>query len=290
MKYFPPQPVYASSAENHEKNKNLKNFPNKINPANFLNSDIDFLFSARLLLRKIFDKEAFQVNDNRVLSILNEHHFLLQFSMTLKHYGSLLNFLDHGEIPCEECIKKIITILWRKFGLLEHFSQKSDLKIALLQNDFEKMHKMSIEIFCDFCYKKTRKMNRRNFQTELAKQNSERIRVLLNKSQVRKEIFYSSQTNLNVKNQIDIQRKYLGSSLVILEKKIFSDIIFRINFEQKNGLVQLSFAKHGFNCSINKQQLMELDKWRENSLFKIGRVGFKCFNSLFSYNVRLLAD
>lgn len=240
------------------------------------------------LISQVFKREAFKIDQDPSINELNFEHFVHQFLATYKLYNPLLKLSQFDESPCETCLEKIMCIFNKKWKIREIEEDKETSSPIIWREDIIFFKKIASSYSCKRCENKIRKLDAKNQPFDFLKANEDRKKKILEKFEDRKKAFLAKQDNLSIHFQIETQKEYLLKCLVHLEKKLLSDHIFKLNYQLKNGLVEIQLTKQNLKFNIAKEKLLEMDKYRENSLFRIGKTAFKCYRSLYSYNVRLL--
>lgn len=236
-----------------------------------------------LLVGSIFNSQAFDVDGNINKSKSNFMNYMLSLNTTLSSYGLLMKIVNAGILPCEKCLNNLSQLMEKNYHkLLDQFQEK---EIETSQDEAGSTDSPAPFSFCQLCFQKAYLKIKTEKLPDIKSLNQQNIKRLLEISEERKKKTNTSMSNLEAFNQIESQKIYLAKSLLTLEKKILSDAIFKINYAKKNKSIEVLMANKNFKFSLRMRDLLELDKLRENSLFKIAKSSFKCYQSFFSYNV-----
>ena len=244
------------------------------------------------IIGTLFRHNAFGNEKDEIERKQQLKEFMLVGSIILQSYGQLMSSVDSGVFPCDFCIQRVIIVCENRFKI-----NTTSLQSMLLMMHSKSSIQNSNEFF-NFCYRCHSKAHAQAISNskfdsktnndnplKLRTQNTQRIQQILELSEARKIGKISLMSNIDVFNQLQVQKAYLVKSLLFLEKKILSDTIFKIHYAKNNNMIELLMTKPNFKFSLSLRDLQEIDKFRENSLFKIAKSSFKCYNSFFSYNV-----
>ena len=237
------------------------------------------------LIARVFKKRAFEFEDDLSLSKTNYEHFLTQLMITCHSYGSLLNMLKHNQFPCQKCIENHILTFESKFKFNYNDQLETRLKAELMKKEIETLKSIQSFTYCAVCEQKNNKIRAQKSSQDFLKRDKERIRQLILMSDVRKQKSVSMRASVTIYSEIEVQRNYLTQTLLFLERKLLADNIFKIHFARKNQTVEILMSKQNLKCNLKLNELLAIDRCRENSLFKVAKTALKCHHSLYSYNV-----
>ena len=237
------------------------------------------------IVSRIFKKGAFEIGGDVLASSANFVNFLAQFWSTYLTYGRLMRLLNQNKLPCEKCISKFILIFESKFKLNLERNSELQKQVEKLQKETNFLKSILKFEKCETCQWTNLKLKSLKGKSDFKATNQARIQALLQLSKIRKERCVSMRTNLSIFKEVTLQKEYLLSCLIFLERKILAGSIFKIHFARKNNSVELLLSKNNLKVSVKLKELLDIDKFRENSLFRIGKTSFKCHNSFYSYNV-----
>ena len=237
------------------------------------------------ITNKVFKKRAFEIGEDGSTFHANFENFLAQFWTSYLTYGRLMRLCSRNELTCEKCVFNLFLIFESKFKL--NFERNSDpqKRVENLRKETDSLKATLNSAKCEVCQKRHRRFQTWKRQSDFKAANQARITHLLQLSNTRKQQSVSMQPNLNVFKEVTLQKDYLAGCLIFLERKLLAGSIFKIHFARKNDSVELLLSKNNLKVSVKLKELLLIDKFRENSLFRIGKTAFKCHNSFFSYNV-----
>ena len=235
------------------------------------------------LVGSTFYSKAFDIDGNPHKSEINFKNFMVSVSLTLSSYGFLMKMLNEGILPCEKCLENLNDLMDKNYH--EILNQLDEKETECINEESGSVDSQVPFSFCRICLEKTYFKIKSVKLPEMKLINQQKIKKLVEIAEERKRQTKTKMTNIEVFNQIESQKVYLVKSLLTLEKKILSDTIFKVHYAKKNKCIEVLLANKNFKFSIRMTDLLELDKLRENSLFKIAKSSFKCYRSYFSYNV-----
>lgn len=247
------------------------------------------------IVGRLFRPSAFHDYPDDPNTALNFHFFALQAEMANRGYGVLLRMAKSDRAPCEFCTKKLEEIFIKQWGSSLAPGAGEAQKIKFQMDSIDVLSRLPEISFCQRCSfyinPPRAKDSRLTFEglESRKKQNKNRIDQLLALCESRKQNKCSLRANFVIYREIETQKRYIQQTLVDLEKKILAESIFKVSHIRKTNKVEVWLAKPGYKLNFRLKDLREMDRLRENSLFKISKTSIKCHSSYFSYNVGLVA-
>lgn len=247
------------------------------------------------IVGRLFKPRAFQDQPEDPNASTNFRCFALQAEVANRGYGALLRMAKTDRAPCEFCAKKLEELFMKQWGSSLAPGAGEAQKLKFQMDTIEILSQLPDIGFCQRCSfyinPPKAKDTRLTFEAIQARQtqNKNRIGQLMALCESRKRNTNSLRANFVIYREIETQKRFIQQTLLELEKKILAESIFKVSHARKTNKVEVWLAKPGYRLNFRLKELLEMDRLRENSLFKISKTTMKCHSSYFSYNVGLPA-
>lgn len=247
------------------------------------------------LIDKIIKPEAFVVSDESHSNLLNKNNFVTGSYINVATYGNLMVMKNKKQEPCDTCIRSFEKLMNQKFNIkTSKFKTNTAVQNYLNKEskNLDKCLKMNNFGFCDNCLRISTGYHQVNFLSNNIKLSLDKIKTLNTRTKyltglIKKRCKAEDKVKLaiNVSLEANLIKGYLFYYLLELEQKLLADNVFNIVGKAKNFLL-IEFIRIQGVYIINLDELKSWNKYREASLFKMHKCGYKYFNPYYSYNVK----
>lgn len=278
--------------------KNLDKFENnleKLKSVIVKEKRNDHIFSnVEEIINKNFHEEAFFLNKNENLNKLNKDNFKKHFFIGKLVYVNIMHILKNQESICEKCIKKVGLLLTNEFGYRIPKKINDDKKMENFltheKNTLDKiLDKKNIGL-CQKCLEKSKKNNNTKILTDLIKNINKNLKLkkvqfkkILNTLQNKINKFSFKTNFFEISFEFEQIKKYLFYHLKELEEKLLADNIYRVIGKNKK-LIYIEFIQFYGIYPIEIKELKLLNRFRENSLFRVHKASHKTNQRNYIYN------
>ena len=248
-------------------------------------------------IERVFKKDRILGSLTALLSQKSYQNFLKHYVVSLLSYANILQFIKKRISPCDSCLEKVFAILAEKYNYTPNFLGEDRHDLRILEKESKALDSIiskKLPLFCHKCLASIKgkcspsKIRNASVLTESKtrlKTNTYRMSSLilaLNKRVTNENKLISK---ISIAFEIEVQKEYLFTSLIRIEQKLLADNVYKINSVYKNQMAEVEFIGYPTPYTLTLDELKFLNNFRENSLFKIHKVAFKCHNSFYSFNV-----
>lgn len=246
------------------------------------------------LVDKIIKSDSLFISADHKINQLNKQNFIASSYVNAVTYGNLMVMKNKNMEPCSHCISNFESIMIERFDLAGAKCKTSNGIQNYLKREsrnLEKCVQMKGFGFCDKCLKVSTGHHQTSFissqlrshRSNLA-QVQQRSSYLINLITKRCRAEDKLKFAINVSLENNLIKQYLFSYLIELEQKLLVDNVFNIVGKVKN-FIMIEFIRIQGVYVIDITELKAWNKYREASLFKMHKCGFKYYNPYYSFNV-----
>jgi len=247
------------------------------------------------LIDKVIKPSAFNISVDADINSTNRNNFISSSYIDAVTYGNLMTMKNKNREPCDRCITNFESVMINKFDITPAKRKTTNgisCYLARESKNLNKCIKMSGFGFCDKCLRISTGHRQTSLIAEALSVNIEKAALAKKRknallSQLVKRCRAEDKVKLaiNVSLETNIIKEYLCKYLLEIEQKLLVDNVFNIVGKAKN-LIVIEFIRIQGVYIINLDELRSWNKYREASLFKLHKCGFKYYNPYYSFNVR----
>lgn len=278
-------------------NKRLANLDNIVESHRYsIEQKINYCVPSHFsnLVEKLIKPHALNITHDININQGNRNNFIKSSYISVVTYGNLMRMKNKNKDPCDKCIYNFESVMMSKFYLTASKRKtKHGIESFLVREDknLEKCIQLKSFGFCDSCLKVSTGYYQTSIISEKLKVNThmfdvvkQRTSQLLNLLVKRCKTEDKVKLAINISLETNLIKEYLFSYLLELEQKLLVDNVFNILGKTKNLLI-IEFIRIQGVYIINLHELKLWNKYREASLFKMHKCGFKSYNPYYSFNV-----
>jgi hypothetical protein len=247
-------------------------------------------------VERIFSKEKLTAQHTGTLAQKDHQNFLKHYVVSLLSYVPVLEFLKKKITPCDSCLQKVLQVFAEKHNYSPNFNGDEQHDSKLLDAESRALDMVitkKLPLWCKSCLaaihfkrpqQKSTDSNAFLQAKNSLKANSKRLTgiiLALNKRVLNANKLLSK---TSIAFEIEVQKDYLFASLIRIEQRLLAENVYKINSVFKSQLAEIEFINYPSSYAISLNELKFLNNFRENSLFKIHKVAFKCHSSFYSFN------
>jgi hypothetical protein len=248
-------------------------------------------------VERVFKKEFLAERQVDEVQKKSHQNFMKHCVVSLLSYSKIIDFLKKKISPCELCLKRMFQILSAKFQYPVIFTgeEKHDLKTLDAESrNLSSIISKKLPLFCQKC---SEMLNLESSNQPISKAyplleaksalkaNSGRLSYLI--LSINKRILNENRmiSKTSIAFEIEVQKEFLFTTLIRIEQKLLAESIYKVNSVYKSQIAEIEFIGYPTPFTIPLNELKFWNNFRESSLFKIHKVGFKCHSSFYSFNV-----
>ena len=247
------------------------------------------------LVDKVIKPQALAVSNDQTINELNKQNLIAGSYVSILTYGHFMTMANKRKAPCSNCLFNFEGIMTSKFSVPTPRCKTTLGVVNYLKGENKKLNKcvkMAVNGFCSSCLALSavhRQPTHSNLKLKAMKAKlldlEKRSAYFVNLITKRCKAEDKLKLAINISLEANLIQQYLSTYLIELEQKLLVDNIYSIVGKTKNFLI-IEFIRIQGVYVINLNELKSWNKYRENSLFKVHKIGFKYYNPYYSFNVR----
>lgn len=255
-------------------------------------SHFDAHFSNKV--EKLIKPHVLDITHDNNINQCNRNNFIKSSYINVVTYGNLMSIKNKNKDPCDRCIGNFETVMINKFDLTgPKRKTKHGIENYLIREgkNLDKCIKMKSFGFCDSCLKISTGHYQTSIISDKLKVNTQMLDVVTKRSSQLLNLLIKRckaedkfKLAINISLETNLIKEYLFSYLLEIEQKLLVDNVFNIIGKTKN-LLLIEFIRIQGVYITNLNELKLWNKYRETSLFKMHKCGFKSYNPYYSFNV-----
>ena len=246
------------------------------------------------LIDRVIKPSAFDISTDPAINQANRSNFIASSYINAVTYGNLMVMKNKNQEPCDKCITNFESVMVNKFDLAPAKRKTQNGVSCYLSREsktLDKCMRMKSFGFCDSCLRVSTGHHQISLITEtlkaytekhaeVKKRGSQLFNLLVKRCKAEDKVKLA----INVSLETHIIKEYLCRYLLEIEQKLLVDNVYNIVGKAKN-LIVIEFIRIQGVYIINLDELRSWNKYREASLFKMHKCGFKYYNPYYSFNV-----